>query len=166
MRNDKTSFQSHYHLDKTTSDLHYHFADWQCEGFDHGLAPQSLVFESRPLPGQWQSVSEVRFQQLNSWKQISNIHKSLYLFINLDMCLFVLFFVAINFCGYCFFCRYSFLSLLFLSLLFFVVIDFCRYCFLSQLFFIFVIIVVNQTRKKAMGKFVLLGILKLDSGGA
>ena len=25
---DKNSFQSHYHLDKTTSELHYHSADW------------------------------------------------------------------------------------------------------------------------------------------
>ena len=38
-RNDKTSFQPHYHLDKTTSELHYHSADWKCEGFDHELAP-------------------------------------------------------------------------------------------------------------------------------
>ena len=28
MRNDKNSFQSHYHLDKTTSELHYHSTDW------------------------------------------------------------------------------------------------------------------------------------------
>ena len=29
--------------------LHYHSADWWCEGFQHGHGPQSPVFESRPL---------------------------------------------------------------------------------------------------------------------
>ena len=26
-------------------------ADWWCKGLDHGLAPQSPLFESRQLPG-------------------------------------------------------------------------------------------------------------------